>query len=132
MLERLGYKVTATTSSVEALETFRADPEKFDLIITDQTMPTMTGEMLAKEIIGIKPDTPLVLCTGYSEMITKEKTKALGIRELVTKPILISNLAEAIRRAKFGPYEEREKEMKREELKIIDKASGGYTDTGKR
>ena len=98
VLERLGYQVTARTSSTEALEAFRAQPEKFDLVITDQTMPTMTGEMLAKEITGIKPDTPVILCTGYSEILSEGKLGASGIREVLRKPIITREMAKTIRR----------------------------------
>ncbi|MDP3029139.1 MAG: GAF domain-containing protein, partial [Deltaproteobacteria bacterium] len=88
MIESLGYKVAGRTSSIEALEAFRAQPDKFDLVITDQTMPNMTGKMLAKELLRIRPDIPIILCTGYSELITEEKAKAMGIRELVMKPVV--------------------------------------------
>lgn len=97
MLERLGYQVVFRTSSIEALEAFRRHPEKFDLVITDQTMPNMTGEMLAKELIQIRPDIPIILCTGYSEVMSGEKAKALGIRKLVMKPIVIHEMGETIR-----------------------------------
>ena len=97
MLEHLGYQVVSRTSSIEALEAFRVQPEKFDLIITDQTMPNMTGEMFAKELIQIRPDIPIVLCTGYSETISEEKAKSLGIRKLLMKPILIREMSETIR-----------------------------------
>ncbi|MBW1741609.1 MAG: response regulator [Deltaproteobacteria bacterium] len=98
MLERLGYEVVATTVSVKALESFRAQPDKFDLVITDQTMPHMTGEMLAKELIRIRPDIPIILCTGFSEAITPERAKAMGIREFMMKPIDTSELGKSIRR----------------------------------
>jgi len=97
MLEHLGYQVVSRTSSIEALEAFRVQPEKFDLIITDETMPNMTGEMFAKELIQIRPDIPIVLCTGYSETISEEKAKSLGIRKLLMKPILIREMSETIR-----------------------------------
>jgi two-component system cell cycle sensor histidine kinase/response regulator CckA len=97
MLEALGYKVAAKTSGTEALEVFRAHPDKFDLVITDQTMPNVTGEMLAQELMRIRPDIPIILCTGYSEVITEEKAKAMGIREFVMKPIVTRNIAETIR-----------------------------------
>jgi CheY-like chemotaxis protein len=106
MLERLGYQVTARTSSVEALEAFNTLPEKFDIIITDQTMPTMTGEELAKEFIQIRPDIPVILCTGFSEVISEEKAKAMGIREYVMKPVLKSEIAQAIRRVLGGEKEQ--------------------------
>ena len=98
MLERLGYKVTTRTSSTEALEAFRAQPEKFDLVITDRTMPNMTGEMLVKELMHIRPDIPVILCTGYSEIPSEEKPGALGIREVLRKPVVNRELAQAIRR----------------------------------
>ncbi|MBW1796685.1 MAG: response regulator, partial [Deltaproteobacteria bacterium] len=79
MLERLGYHVTARTSSVEALEAFRAQPDRFDLVITDQTMPNMTGVELAKELMRIRPDIPIILITGFSEIVPPEKAKKMGI-----------------------------------------------------
>ncbi len=98
MLERLGYHVTARTSSVEALEAFRMQPEKFDLVITDQTMPNMTGAELAQKLMGIRPDIPIILCTGFSEVIPEEKARAMGFREYVMKPIVKSEMARIIRR----------------------------------
>jgi len=77
MLERLGYEVTARTSSIEALELFRVKPDQFDLVITDMTMPNMTGEKLAKEIMGIRADIPIILCTGYSEHIGRESAEKI-------------------------------------------------------
>lgn len=97
MLEALGYKVVAKTSSTEALEAFRAHPDKFDIVITDQAMPHITGEMLAKKLMRIRHDIPIILCTGYSEVITEEKAKAMGIREFVMKPIVTRDIAETIR-----------------------------------
>jgi signal transduction histidine kinase/ActR/RegA family two-component response regulator len=97
LLEHLGYRVVARTSSIEALEAFRNQPEKFDLVVSDQTMPNMTGEMLAKELIRIRPDIPIVLCTGYSEMISEEKATALGIKKLIMKPILMREISQTIR-----------------------------------
>ena len=99
MLERLGYHVTGRTSSVEALEAFRSLPKKFDIIITDQTMPNMTGEELAKELLRIRPDIPIILCTGFSEIIPEEKAKAIGIKDYIMKPVLKSQLAKAVRYA---------------------------------
>jgi CheY-like chemotaxis protein len=97
VLEHLGYRVVARTNSIEALEAFRNQPEKFDLVVCDQVMPTMTGEMLAKELIRIRPDIPIVLCAGYSEMISEEKAAALGIKKLIMKPILMREISETIR-----------------------------------
>ena len=97
VLERLGYQVTSRTVSIEALEAFRANPDKFDLVITDMTMPKMTGDKLAAELIRIRPGIPVLLCTGYSESLTHEKIKSLGIKGLLKKPIVIKDLAEKIR-----------------------------------
>ncbi len=98
MLERLGYQVVARTSSVEALEVFRSQPESFDLLITDQTMQGMTGEALAKKVMAIRSDIPIVLCTGFSHNINEEKAKFIGIREFIMKPVLVREMAVIIRR----------------------------------
>ena len=98
MLERSGYHVTPRTSSVEALEAFRAQPGKFDLVITDMTMPNMTGSELAASLLEIRPDIPIILCTGFSEVVSEEKAKEIGIREYVMKPIIWSEITSAIRR----------------------------------
>ena len=98
MLRHLGYEVVATTSSIKAMEIFRAKPDKFDLVITDQTMPNMTGATLAGELLRIRPGIPIILCTGFSDVITPEKPKASGIRKFVMKPIAIDRIAETIRR----------------------------------
>ena len=99
ILQNLGYKVVVKTDSVEALETFRARPDRFDLVITDQTMPHMTGETLARELVQIRKDIPIILCTGLNKAILKERTRAVGMREIVTKPFAIRQLAQSIRRA---------------------------------
>jgi two-component system, cell cycle sensor histidine kinase and response regulator CckA len=96
MLEHLGHKVVTGTSSMEALEAFRTQPDKFDLVITDMTMPRMTGADLSMELLRIRPDIPIILCTGYSEKITVDKARAMGIREMLMKPVLIRNMADAI------------------------------------
>jgi len=98
-LEYLGYEVVARTSSLEALELFRVKKDHFDLVITDMTMPNLTGDRLAQELLKIRPDFPVILCTGFSERITEEKAKAIGIREFVLKPLVMLDLAKAIRRA---------------------------------
>lgn len=98
MLEYLGYSVTTRVSSLEALETFRSQPAHYDLIITDQTMPKMTGAELAREILFIRPGIPIILCTGYSEAINQEGARAIGIREFVAKPFVMSELAGVARR----------------------------------
>ena len=98
MLERLGYEVVAEKDSVRALKQFQRDPGMFDLVITDQTMPNMTGIELAKRMMSIKKDIPIILCTGFSEVISSESAKAMGIREFVMKPIIKNEMAETIRR----------------------------------
>jgi PAS domain S-box-containing protein len=98
ILKSLGYKVVATTSSIEAIEIFRKEPDKFDMVVTDQTMPDMTGYDLAKELMGIRPDIPVILCTGFSETVSPEKAKDLGIKEFLMKPINRRKIAETIRR----------------------------------
>ena len=99
ILKNLRYEVTVRTSSIEALELFRQQPERFDLVITDMTMPNMTGDRLAKELLRIRADIPVVLCTGFSEHLTEEAAKEMGIRELAMKPLVTSDLAQTIRRA---------------------------------
>ena len=98
ILEHLGYQVTARTSSIEALEAFRHQPDKFDLVLTDLTMPNMSGVRLTKELLKIRPDTPIVLCTGYSEQINEEAASKIGIKGFVMKPILMKDLARIIRK----------------------------------
>ena len=97
MLERLGYTVVGKTSSIDALKAFRAESGKFNLVITDLTMPNMTGVQLAKEIISIRPDIPVILCTGFSEDIGPEEAKSMGIKEFVTKPVTKGKMAVIIR-----------------------------------
>ncbi|MEW6519288.1 MAG: transporter substrate-binding domain-containing protein [Thermodesulfobacteriota bacterium] len=97
LLERLGYTVTVRKSSLEALETFHNQPDEFDLVITDQTMPGMTGTELARLMLRVRPDLPILLCTGYSSTITEAEARLLGIREFAFKPISIKRLAGLIR-----------------------------------
>ncbi len=99
MLERLGYRVTAKTESMEALDLFREAPEAFDLVITDQTMPHITGRELARELMAVRPDIPIILCTGFSEQINEKSAREMGIREFVPKPIVMQAMAHAIRKA---------------------------------
>jgi CheY-like chemotaxis protein len=98
LLGSLGYDVTTKIDAIEALETFRANPEIFDLIITDMTMPKMTGLELAENLIKIRPAMPIILCTGFSELINDKRAQQAGIRELVMKPYVIDSLAGIIRR----------------------------------
>jgi len=109
MLERLGYNVTTRTSSIDALEAFKANPDTFDLVITDMTMPNMTGEHLAGEITKIRPAIPVILCTGFSEMMSEEKAKSLGIEGFLMKPVVMKDLSNMIR-------------------KVVDKEIGNYSD----
>ena len=97
-LERLGYQVATRTGSVDALEAFRANPNKFDLVITDMNMPNMSGVELAPRLLEIRADIPIILCTGFSEMINENKAKALGIREFVMKPVVRDEIARIIRK----------------------------------
>jgi PAS domain S-box-containing protein len=98
MLENLGYSVIARTSSVEALALFQSDATDFDLVITDQTMPGLTGTELAKKILRIRPDIPILLCSGFSETVNEEKPKAKGIRGYIMKPVLRREMAAIVRR----------------------------------
>jgi PAS domain S-box-containing protein len=97
ILEHLGYRVTTRTSSIEALELFRANPERFDVVITDMTMPNMTGVELSSEIRRVRADIPIILCTGFSEIVTPEKANAMGIQEFVMKPLAMADMARTIR-----------------------------------
>lgn len=97
-LSNLGYTVEARTSSLETLALFKAMPDKFDLVITDMTMPQMTGDKLALELLKIRPDLPVILCTGFSQNITKEKAKTMGIKAFLMKPLLIKEMAHTIRK----------------------------------
>lgn len=99
ILEELGYQVTALTNSRKALELFRAQPDAFDLVMTDMTMPGLTGADLSQEILQLRPDIPIILCTGLSEIINEEKAMAMGIREFAMKPLSLRNIAELMRKA---------------------------------
>ncbi len=98
MLEMLGYHVTVKNNSIEALETFQNQPDQFDLIITDQTMPSMTGSDMARRMMQIRSDIPIILCTGYSTVISEEKAKSLGIKEFALKPLSKKDIAVLIRK----------------------------------
>ncbi len=98
MLERIGYRVTAFTDGSEALKVFTGDPDGFDIVITDQTMPDMTGIALAKECLAVRRNMPVIICTGFSEMVSPEKAKDAGIREFVLKPVTKKEMVQAIRR----------------------------------
>jgi CheY-like chemotaxis protein len=96
-LERLGCNVRIARTPLEALEVFQAAPDAFDLVITDMTMPHITGDELAQKLLDIKPDIPVILCTGFNEDITEEKALAMGIQKFVMKPVIKNDLASTIR-----------------------------------
>ena len=98
MLERLGYDVTACTSSVGALEVFRKSPGIFDLVITDMTMPNMTGDQLTRELISVRPGIPVIISTGFSERINKNRAAELGVRGVLMKPVDMSEMARVVRK----------------------------------
>ena len=97
ILEKLGYRVTTSTSGVKALETFRKAPEIFDLVVTDMAMPIMDGDKLAAELIKIRPDIPVVICTGYSRRMSKDLASKMGIKAFAYKPLDMAKLAKTVR-----------------------------------
>ncbi|MBI4776708.1 MAG: PAS domain S-box protein [Deltaproteobacteria bacterium] len=99
MLERLGYQVTARSSSIEALEIFKAKPDRFHLVITDRTMPNMTGIELAEEILSIRPDIPIIICTGFSTPLSNQRAEGVGVKRVLMKPLEIREVAVAVREA---------------------------------
>jgi CheY-like chemotaxis protein len=96
MLAQLGYEAVVTTSSHEALAIFRHQPGHFDVVITDQTMPGLTGDQLARELLALRPEVPIIVCTGFSPTLTEEKARALGIRTYLRKPLSIADLGRAL------------------------------------
>jgi len=98
MLNALGYDVTSMTSSIESLALFKEDPKRFDLVITDTTMPHMPGDILAQKIMEIRPDIPVIICTGHSKRISREKAEEMGIRGFLMKPLAMRDLAETVRK----------------------------------
>ncbi len=98
MLQYLGYEVVATTSSIEALELFHNQKDQLNLVITDMTMPNMTGDKLATEILKICPDIPIIICSGFSERMTDKKAKKIGISAFIMKPLVMRELSKTIRR----------------------------------
>jgi PAS domain S-box-containing protein len=99
VLEKLGYRITACTGSIEALKVFSENPAGFDLVITDMTMPAMTGAQLSRELKSIRPGIPVILCSGFSDQLTDEKLRALGVQGFLLKPLLRHKLATTIRKA---------------------------------
>ena len=99
ILKKLGHTVTAFSNSQDALDCFRQDPQAFDLLLTDQMMPGLTGLELAQQCLALRPDLPVILATGYSEAITKEQAQAQGISAILWKPVTINTMAETIQQA---------------------------------
>jgi CheY-like chemotaxis protein len=99
MLQRLGYQVTAVNRSDRALALFKAAPERYDLVVTDMTMPDMTGDRLARQMLAIRPDLPVILCTGYSHRLSDKSAEELGLAGIALKPLIMKDLAVMIRRA---------------------------------
>ena len=97
LLERLGYRISTADGSQEAFDIFRKSPDDFDLVLTDMTMPGMTGDRLAETLMGIRPDLPIILTTGFSSKMTAKKAREIGIRALIYKPVVESELAQTIR-----------------------------------
>ena len=98
LLASLGYQVTHHSQPLQAMERFRDAPQDFDLIITDMTMPKMHGADLAREVMRIRPDMPVILCTGFSELVNEDKARALGIKAFAMKPLARKSIAALIRR----------------------------------
>ena len=112
MMEQLGYKVKAFTESTRALEIFESNPEAFDLVITDMTMPKMTGDLLAARIQEIKENTPIIICTGFNSKVDSDRLKGRGIREVLTKPVRTTTLAKAIKDVFNGRTKDRRLEKR--------------------
>jgi CheY-like chemotaxis protein/two-component sensor histidine kinase len=102
VLNRLGYRVTPRQSSLKALELFRNDPSAFDLVMTDMTMPNMTGDQMAKEMLKIRPDIPVILVTGYSKKINEKMAADMGVKALIFKPIMSSQLSSVLKKVLNG------------------------------
>ena len=96
-LKKLGYRVTVCTDPGKALDLFLTSPDDFDLLVSDQTMPKMTGDLLAGEVLKVRPDLPVILCTGFSEHLTADKAEAMGVKKLIMKPVGAAELAVIIR-----------------------------------
>ena len=99
ILSRLGYQVSSFTSSREALEAFKADPTAFDLLITDQTMPGLTGAALTQEVKALRPEMPVIITSGFSHQLSADRAHKLGVAAFVMKPITSREIARVVRRA---------------------------------
>ncbi|MCP3940219.1 MAG: response regulator [Desulfobacteraceae bacterium] len=98
ILSRLGYQVTVKINSKDALNAFKKNPESFDLVISDMTMPNITGDQLAKEILSINPNIPILICTGFSERINKEQAEMIGVKGFLMKPVVKVDMAQMVRK----------------------------------
>jgi len=96
-LEQLGYRITVCNDGSSALALFEADPGRFDLVITDQTMPGQTGFEVARTLLALRPELPIILCSGYSSALSPERVTEAGIREFMMKPVSLHDLAPVIR-----------------------------------
>ncbi len=96
MLERLGYKVVAQSSSIDALELFKANPDDYDLVVSDMTMPNMPGDKLAKEVLILRSDMPIIICTGFNERINKDQAESIGVKGFLMKPVVRSEMAQVV------------------------------------
>jgi len=97
-LERAGFEVDATSEGAAALEAFRADPNRYSAVVADQVMPDLTGEALSLEISRLRPDLPIILCSGFPNTLTLDRVKAAGVREFVMKPVDGEELARTVQR----------------------------------
>jgi PAS domain S-box-containing protein len=102
MLQRLGYRVTAITVSADALEAFKKDPFRFDIVVSDYNMPGLTGDQLARQVLAIRRDTPIIVCTGFSAVFDKQRAQAIGIRQILMKPVTMQAIAHAVREVLDG------------------------------
>jgi len=115
ILERLGYTISFRTGSIDALEAFKANPDQYDLVITDYTMPNMTGIELAEALLNIRPDIPVILCTGFSEQGSNQTTRPSNITNILMKPVTLKDLSQTVRNALSG----KQRTMDYEQLKKI-------------
>jgi CheY-like chemotaxis protein len=109
ILEGLGYRVTCRRNSLEALELFRSDPEAFDLVVTDMTMPNMTGDQLAQALMALRPEIPIIICSGFSERVSREQVKGMGVKYFLRKPITLFEISHKVRTALDESFKSREK-----------------------
>jgi CheY-like chemotaxis protein len=102
LLGRLGYQVETRASSLDAIEAFRANPQKYDLVISDMTMPKMTGDEVARHMKAVRPDIPVILCSGFSDRMHAGTIEAIGISAVLMKPVIYADLARTVRRVLDG------------------------------